>query len=200
MQREQSSQQSLPPQVREPGFQGSKKLTQVLSSREANNSMMTTVKGSHMIITFPPPLSCACAIIKQRLHTCLSFKKGLEWTFPWRADISAKCVNTAMNYCLTPRIGRTKQRKGKKMDRIMSPSVQNTKPVLFLIWQWFFRMHMIHHNSKKVDAKTTVERRFESYSGSLFSAMKTEYVVVAEQAPPLGPAYSIIPLFLSCRL
>ena len=39
--------------------------------------------------------------------------------------------------------------------------------------------------------QVTVERRFESYSGSLFSAMKTEYVVVAEQAPPLGPAYSI---------
>ena len=29
--------------------------------------------------------------------------------------------------------------------------------------------------------RSTVERRFESYSGSLFSAMKTEYVVVAEQ-------------------
>ena len=40
--------------------------------------------------------------------------------------------------------------------------------------------------------RSTVERRFESYSGSLFSAMKTEYVVVVEQAPPLGPAYSII--------
>ena len=39
--------------------------------------------------------------------------------------------------------------------------------------------------------RSTVERRFESYSGSLFSAMKTEYVV----APPLGPAYSIIPFF-----
>ena len=26
--------------------------------------------------------------------------------------------------------------------------------------------------------------------------MKTEYVVVAEQAPPLGPAYSIIPTSL----
>ena len=42
--------------------------------------------------------------------------------------------------------------------------------------------------------RSAVERRFESYSGSLFSAMKTEYVVVAEQAPPLGPAYSITPL------
>ena len=31
------------------------------------------------------------------------------------------------------------------------------------------------------------------YSGSLFSAMKTEYVVVAEQAAPLGPAYSTFP-------
>ena len=40
--------------------------------------------------------------------------------------------------------------------------------------------------------RSTVERRFESYSGSFFSAMKTEYVVVAEQAPPLGPAYLII--------
>ena len=41
--------------------------------------------------------------------------------------------------------------------------------------------------------RSMVERRFESYSGSLFLAMKTEYVVVVEQAPPLGPAYSIIP-------
>ena len=36
--------------------------------------------------------------------------------------------------------------------------------------------------------RSTVERRFESYSGSLFSAMKTDYVVVVEQAHPLGPA------------
>ena len=45
--------------------------------------------------------------------------------------------------------------------------------------------------------RSTVERRFESYSGNLFSAMKTEHVVVAEQVPPLGPAYSIIPTYIS---
>ena len=47
--------------------------------------------------------------------------------------------------------------------------------------------------------QSTVERRFESYSGSLFSAMKTEYVVVAEQAHPLGPAYSF-PIQIRCRV
>ena len=34
--------------------------------------------------------------------------------------------------------------------------------------------------------RSTVDRRFESYSGCLFSAIKTGYVVVVEQAPPLG--------------
>ena len=47
--------------------------------------------------------------------------------------------------------------------------------------------------------RSMVEHRFESYSGRLFSAMKTEYVVVAEQAYPLGPAYSIIPYNKICR-
>ena len=39
--------------------------------------------------------------------------------------------------------------------------------------------------------RSTVEHRFESYSGSLFSAMETEYVVFAEQAHPLDPAYPL---------
>ena len=47
--------------------------------------------------------------------------------------------------------------------------------------------------------RSTVERRLESYSGSLFSAMKTEYVVVAEQALPLGPAYSINLYYGNCQ-
>ena len=44
---------------------------------------------------------------------------------------------------------------------------------------------------------STVERRFESYSGSRFSAMKVEYVVVAEQAHPLG---SFPPYIIFCVL
>ena len=36
--------------------------------------------------------------------------------------------------------------------------------------------------------------------GAIFSVMKAEYVVVAEQAHRLGPAYSLSQLFLSCRL
>ena len=43
--------------------------------------------------------------------------------------------------------------------------------------------------------RQTVERRFESYMGAVFSAMKAEYVVVAEQAHPLGPAYSFPSLY-----
>ena len=34
--------------------------------------------------------------------------------------------------------------------------------------------------------------------GAVFSAMKAEYVVVAEQAHPLGPAYSL-PIIERCR-
>ena len=46
---------------------------------------------------------------------------------------------------------------------------------------------------------STVERRFESYSGSHFLVMKAEYVVVAEQAK--GCSKGIIAVFhhpLSC--
>ena len=35
--------------------------------------------------------------------------------------------------------------------------------------------------------------------GAVFKAMKAEYVVVAEQAHPLGPAYSLLYIWYKCK-
>ena len=50
---------------------------------------------------------------------------------------------------------------------------------------------LTHDNKRYLECNSTV--------GAVFLAMKAEYVVVAEQAHPLGPAYSIPCSIYRCR-